>query len=437
MNSFTLDTTAAAKWLQNDSTDWQAEVAKAHELVTQGTGRGSDFLGWKEPLDPNGDIVKSVMDAAAKIRQESDVLLVIGIGGSYAGARAGIEMLGHAFRNQLPKDKRTGPEVYFMGHNLSSTYILQLFDIIGDRDVSVNVISKSGTTTEPAVAYRLVREWMISKYGEQEFGKRVYATTDKEKGALRQLAEAEGYTTFVIPDDVGGRYSVLTPVGLLPMAAAGIDIQEMLKGAQEAADKYSNPNLAENICYQYAANRNILYRQGKKVELLVSYDPRFITFAEWWKQLFGESEGKENKGIYPASVQFTTDLHSMGQYIQEGERHLMETVLWVDDRDYTITVPRMEQDLDGLNYLAGKDVNYVNQQAMKATVEAHVDGGVPNQVLQLPDLNAHTVGHLFYFFEKACAISGYLLNVNPFDQPGVEAYKKNMFRNLGKPGYEK
>ncbi|MGZ4135306.1 MAG: glucose-6-phosphate isomerase, partial [Tumebacillaceae bacterium] len=278
------------------------------------------------------------------------------------------------------------------------------------------------------------REWMIAKYGVEAAGQRIFATTDKEKGALHGLAEEEGYTTFVIPDDVGGRYSVLTPVGLLPMAVAGIDIQEMLNGAQEASELYANPNLEENVCYQYAVSRNKLYRQEKKVELLVSYDPRFTVFAEWWKQLFGESEGKEHKGIYPASVQFTTDLHSMGQYIQEGERHLFETVLWVDDPT-DVVIPGMEKDLDNLNYLTGKKVNYVNQQAMRATLEAHEDGGVPSLLLTLPALDARSVGHLFYFFEKACGVSGYLLQVNPFDQPGVEAYKKNMFRLLGKPGY--
>lgn len=433
MTGFHLDTKAADSWLQQSQVDWQAEVRQAHDTVHQGTGRGHDFLGWLEPLAVDGDIVQNVLAAAEKIRANTDVLLVIGIGGSYAGARAGIEMLTHAFRNQFSA-VRQGPEIYFIGHNLSATYISQLFQLIEGKDVSLNVISKSGTTTEPAIAFRLLREWMINKYGEQA-GERIFATTDAEKGALRTLSEAEGYTTFVIPDDVGGRYSVLTPVGLLPLAVAGIDIKAMLQGAHEAKKLYSNPNLAENACYQYAAHRNNLYRQGKAIELLVSYDPRFLTFAEWWKQLFGESEGKEHKGIYPASVQFTTDLHSMGQYIQEGPRHLFETVLWVEEAGHEeLTIPHQEDDLDGLNYLAGKSVNYVNQQACLGTLEAHVEGEVPNFVLHIPELTAHNVGHLFYFFEKACAISGYLLNVNPFDQPGVEAYKKNMFRLLGKPG---
>ncbi|WP_038092921.1 glucose-6-phosphate isomerase [Tumebacillus flagellatus] len=433
MPQFQLDTKAADQWLQQgEKTDWAAEVRRAHDTVHNGTGRGNDFLGWLEPLAVDGEIVKNVLAAAERIRKNSDVLLVIGIGGSYAGARAGIEMLTHGFRNQFSAE-RQGPEVYFVGHNLSATYIAQLFQLIEGKDVSVNVISKSGTTTEPAIAFRLVRDWMTKKYGDKA-AERIYATTDAAKGALRTLSDAEGYTTFVIPDDVGGRYSVLTPVGLLPLAAAGIDIQAMLQGAQEAKDLYSNPNLEENSCYQYAAYRNHLYRNGKAIELLVAYEPRFVTFVEWWKQLFGESEGKEHKGIYPASVQFTTDLHSMGQYIQEGPRHMFETVLWVDDAGHEeLTVPREEKDLDGLNYLAGKSINYVNQQAMLGTLEAHQDGGVPNFVLHIPELTAHNVGHLFYFFEKACAISGYLLDVNPFDQPGVEAYKKNMFRLLGKP----
>ncbi|MBL0389254.1 glucose-6-phosphate isomerase [Tumebacillus sp. ITR2] len=433
MSHFQLDTKAADKWLnEGEQTDWALEVKRAHETVHNGTGRGSDFLGWVEPLDVDGEIVQNVLAAAKRIRANSDVLLVIGIGGSYAGARAGIEMLTHAFRNQFAAE-RQGPEVYFIGHNLSATYITQLFQLIEGKDVSVNVISKSGTTTEPALAFRLVRDWMVNKYGVKA-GERIYATTDEKKGALRTLSDSEGYTTFVIPDDVGGRYSVLTPVGLLPMAAAGIDIEAMLRGAHEAKEVYSNGNLAENSCYQYAAYRNDLYRKGKGIELLVSYDPRFITFAEWWKQLFGESEGKEHKGIYPASVQFTTDLHSMGQYIQEGPRHLFETVLWVDEAGHDeLKVPHQEGDLDGLNYLTGKSVNFVNQQAMLGTLEAHQDGEVPNFVLHIPELTAHNVGHLFYFFEKACAISGYLLDVNPFDQPGVEAYKKNMFRLLGKP----
>jgi glucose-6-phosphate isomerase len=432
MPNFHLDTKAADRWLHQSKTDWQAEVQAAHDTVHNGTGRGNDFLGWLQPLSADDEIVQNVLTAAERIRSNSDVLLVIGIGGSYAGARAGIEMLTHSFRNQFAAE-RQGPEIYFIGHNLSATYITQLFQVIEGKDVSVNVISKSGTTTEPAIAFRLVREWLVNKYGEQA-GERIYATTDASKGALRQLSEAEGYTTFVIPDDVGGRYSVLTPVGLLPLAVAGIDIQAMLAGAQEAAQEYANPNLMENTCYQYAAYRNNLHRQGKAIELLVAYDPRFVTFAEWWKQLFGESEGKEHKGIYPASVQFTTDLHSMGQYIQEGPRHLFETVLWVDEAGHDeLTIPHQEGDLDGLNYLTGKSVNFVNQQACLGTLEAHVEGEVPNFVLHIPELTAHNVGHLFYFFEKACAVSGYLLGVNPFDQPGVEAYKKNMFRLLGKP----
>jgi len=437
MAQFRVDTTAAEQWLQTSEGSWQQELNRAHELVHNKSGRGSDFLGWTQPPAVDGDVVKSVLGAAEKIREQADVLLVIGIGGSYAGARAGIEMLGHTFRNQLAgKEDRGGPEIYFIGHNLSATYMSHLFGLLQGKDVAVNVISKSGTTTEPAVAFRLVREFMINKYGLEAAAKRIYATTDQSKGALRQLATTEGYTTFVIPDDVGGRYSVLTPVGLLPLAAAGIDIVAMLQGAHDAAAAYASPKLEENACYQYAVARNNLYRQGKGIELLVSYDPRFITFAEWWKQLFGESEGKEAKGIYPASVQFTTDLHSMGQYIQEGPRHLFETVLWVEEPGHDdLVIPSMDQDLDGLGYLEGKSINFVNEKACLGTLEAHQEGGVPNLVVRIPELTAHSVGHLFYFFEKACAISGYLLDVNPFDQPGVEAYKKNMFRQLGKPGY--
>lgn len=435
MPQLKLNTQAAAKWLTDAPSALADEVKAAHQTVHEKTGPGHEFLGWLEPLAPDSDIALRVQAAAERIRSNSDVLLVIGIGGSYAGARAGIEMLTHAFRNQLGEAERRGPEVYYIGHNLSAAYYHQLFQLIADKEVSVNVISKSGTTTEPAVAFRLVREFMIRKYGAEDAGRRIFATTDEKKGALRTLADSEGYTTFVIPDDVGGRYSVLTPVGLLPMAVAGLDIAEMLQGAKEASELYSNPSLEENTCYQYAAYRNALYRQGKKVELLVSYEPRFATFAEWWKQLFGESEGKEGKGIYPASVQFTTDLHSMGQYIQEGERHLFETVLFVENSGHELKIPSLEQDLDGLNYIAGKSIDYVNKQAMLGTLEAHQDGGVPNFVLEIPELDEKMVGHLFYFFEKACAISGYLLKVNPFDQPGVEAYKKNMFRLLGKEGY--
>jgi glucose-6-phosphate isomerase len=429
------DTTAADKWLQTSTTNWQDGVQKAHNYLHQGTGRGNDFLGWLTPPAIDSEEVARVKAAAERIRANSDVLLVIGIGGSYAGARAGIELLTHSFRNQIGTEKSNGPEIYYIGHNLSAYYMAQLFELIEGKDISVNVISKSGTTTEPAIAFRLVREYLINKYGAEEAGRRIVATTDASKGALRQLATEEGYETFVIADDVGGRYSVLTPVGLLPMAVAGIDIEQLLAGAHEASELYANPNLDENICYQYAAYRNELYRQGKAIELLVSYDPRFVTFNEWWKQLFGESEGKEGKGIFPASVQFTTDLHSMGQYIQEGPRHLFETVLWVENSGREILVPSMEADLDGLNYLEGKTLDYVNKQAFLGTLEAHQDGEVPNFVLNIPELDERTVGHLFYFFEKACGLSGYLLDVNPFDQPGVEAYKRNMFRLLGKPGF--
>jgi len=434
MSQLHFDTQAADKWLLQCNENWQEAVQKAHATLHEGTGRGHEFLGWLNPPAVDSEEVTRVVAVAERIRANSDVLLVVGIGGSYAGARAGIEMLTHTFRNQIGKERSNGPEIYYIGHNLSAAYMAHLFELIKDRDVSVNVISKSGTTTEPAIAFRLVREFLINKYGLEEAGRRIVATTDQAKGALRQLATEEGYETFVIPDNVGGRFSVLTPVGLLPMAVAGINIQELLAGAHEARETYANPNLGENICYQYVASRNNVYRQGKDIELLVAYDPRFVTFAEWWKQLFGESEGKEGKGIYPASVQFTTDLHSMGQYIQEGPRHLFETVLWVENSGSELLVPGMEADLDGLNYLQGKSLDYVNKQAFLGTLQAHQDGEVPNFVLHIPELNERTVGHLFYFFMKACGLSGYVLDVNPFDQPGVEAYKKNMFQLLGKPG---
>ena len=346
-------------------------------------------------------------------------------------------MLGHSFRNNLKKEDRVYPEVYFVGQNISSTYMLDLLDIIKDKDVSINVISKSGTTTEPAIAFRVFKDFLEKKYGKEEASKRIYATTDSAKGALRQLADEEGYETFIIPDDVGGRFSVLTPVGLLPIACAGLDIDAMMKGAQDACEKYSNPDLKVNESYQYAVARNVLHRKGKDIELLVNYEPQLHYVSEWWKQLFGESEGKDNKGIFPASVDFSTDLHSMGQYIQEGKRILFETVLNVENARREATIEEVEVDLDGLNYLSGKTIDFVNQKAFQGTLLAHTDGQVPNFIINIPRLDEYNFGYLVYFFEKACAISGYLLGVNPFDQPGVEAYKRNMFALLGKPGYEK
>lgn len=371
-----------------------------------------------------------------KIQQDSDVLLVIGIGGSYLGARAAIEMLQHSFYNVLPTEKRKTPQIIFVGNNISSTYMRDVMDLLEGKDFSINVISKSGTTTEPAIAFRIFRKLLEEKYGKEEARKRIYATTDRARGALKTLATEEGYETFVIPDDVGGRYSVLTAVGLLPIAVSGADIEAMMKGAAQAREDFSKSELEENIAYQYAAVRNVLYNKGKTIEMLINYEPALQYFAEWWKQLFGESEGKDQKGIFPASANFSTDLHSLGQYVQEGRRDLFETVLKVETPRHELTIEAEDNDLDGLNYLAGKTVDFVNTKAFEGTLLAHTDGGVPNLVVTLPRLDEYTFGYLVYFFEKACAMSGYLLGVNPFDQPGVEAYKVNMFALLGKPGYE-
>ena len=412
-------------------------VALAHDQLHQQSGAGRDFLGWVEwPNEYDRDEFMRIQEAAERIRRDSDAVVVIGIGGSYLGAKAAIEMLTHSFHNQLPKEKRNAPEVYFAGQNISSTYISHLFDVLHEKDVSVIVISKSGTTTEPAIAFRLFRKFMEHKYGAEEARKRIYATTDRKRGALKQLADAEGYETFVIPDDIGGRFSVLTPVGMLPIAAAGIDIGAIMEGAREAAERYRNPSLDENDCYQYAALRNVFYRKGKTTELLVNYEPALHYVAEWWKQLYGESEGKDGKGIFPAAADFSTDLHSLGQYIQEGMRHLFETVLFVQNVREPVTIEEDEGNLDKLNYLAGETMEHVNKKAFEGTLLAHTDGGVPNVVLELPDVSPRTFGQLVYFFEKACGVSGYLLGVNPFDQPGVEAYKRNMFALLGKPGFE-
>ncbi|MDF2923251.1 MAG: glucose-6-phosphate isomerase [Paenibacillaceae bacterium] len=413
-------------------------VRAAHDALHNGTGAGADYLGWIDlPVNYDKDEFERITKAAAKIQADSDALVVIGIGGSYLGARAAIEMLTHSFYNTLPKEQRSTPEVYFVGNNISSTYTSHLLQLLEGKDVSVNVISKSGTTTEPAIAFRIFREFLERKYGKEEARKRIYATTDKARGALKTLADAEGYESFVIPDDVGGRYSVLTPVGLLPIAVAGVDISAIMQGAADAREEYSNPSLAENQAYQYAAVRNSLYRKGKGTEILVNYEPSLHFVSEWWKQLFGESEGKDNKGIYPSSVDFSTDLHSMGQFIQEGSRNLFETVIQVEEVPYHLTIGIDGDDLDGLNFLSGKTMDFVNKKAFQGTMLAHSDGGVPNLIVNLPDMSPYTFGYMVYFFEKACGISGYLLGVNPFDQPGVEAYKKNMFALLGKPGYEK
>lgn len=412
-------------------------VALAHRALHNGTGAGSDFLGWIDlPVNYNKEEFGRIKEAAGRIRSNSDILLVVGIGGSYLGARAVIEMLGHSFSNLIARSTGKGLEVYFVGNSISSTYHRDLLELLEGKDVSVNVISKSGTTTEPALAFRFLKEWMEAKYGKDEAKNRIYATTDKAKGALRRMAEEQGYETFVIPDDVGGRYSVLTAVGLLPIAAAGFDIDALMEGAAFGREAYGKESLDDNAAYQYAAVRNALYRKGYSIELLVNYEPNLHYFSEWWKQLYGESEGKDNKGIFPASVDFTTDLHSMGQYIQEGRRTLMETVLRVEKPRKDLVIKEDPDNLDGLNYLAGKSMDYVNKMAMEGTVLAHIDGGVPNMTVSIPQLSEFHVGSLIYFFEKACGISGYLMGVNPFDQPGVEAYKRNMFALLGKPGFE-
>ncbi|MBO0588109.1 glucose-6-phosphate isomerase [Sporosarcina sp. E16_8] len=410
-----------------------AFVKQAHNQIHQQTGPGSDFLGWVDwPVTYDKEEFKRVKIAAKRIQQQSDVLVVIGIGGSYLGSKAAIEALSHTFHNQV----KGNTEVYFAGQNISSTYIEHLLEVLEGKDVSINVISKSGTTTEPALAFRILRAYMENKYGKEEARNRIYVTTNHTKGALRNLAYEEGYETFVIPDNIGGRYSVLTPVGLLPIAVAGLDIDKMIEGAKVAYFKYNDPDLATNESYQYAAVRNIFYTKGKSIELLVNYEPGLHYVAEWWKQLFGESEGKDEKGLFPASVNFTTDLHSMGQYIQEGRRLFIETVLQIKKPQIERTIQDDIDNIDGLNFLTGKTMDEVNKKAAQGTALAHIDGGVPNLLIELDELNEFTFGEMVYFFEKACAISGTLLGVNPFDQPGVEAYKQNMFALLGKSGFE-
>lgn len=416
----------------------QNAVKAAHISLHEKTGAGGEYLGWLDlPVNYDREEFQRIQKAAEKIKNDSDVLIVIGIGGSCLGARAAIEALQHSFYNVLPKEKRETPQIIFVGNNTSSTYMHDVMDFIEGKNFSINVISKSGTTTEPAIAFRLLKNLMEKKYGKEEARKRIYATTDKENGALKQVANAEGFESFVIPDDVGGRFSILTAVGLLPIAVAGVNIEDMMKGAQAAHEDLLNDDLSKNPAYQYASIRNILYNKGKTIEMLVNYEPSLQYFSEWWKQLYGESEGKDQKGIFPASANFSTDLHSIGQYVQDGRRDLFETVITVESPRYEITIVDSDNDLDGLNYLVGKTVDFVNNKAFKGTLLAHTDGGVPNLIISIPKLDAYTFGYLVYFFKKACAISGYLLGVNPFDQPGVEAYKVNMFALLGKPGYEK
>ena len=439
MNKINFNYSKALDFFSKDEVDaLQPYVEVAHEMLHNKTGLGNDYLGWVDlPNNYDKEEFARIKKAAEKIQSDSDVLVVIGIGGSYLGARAAIECLGHSFRNNLTKEERKTPEIYFAGNNISSTYLMDLLDVIKDKDVSLNVISKSGTTTEPAIAFRVLKEFLENKYGKEEAAKRIYATTDAKKGALKQVSDEEGYETFIIPDDVGGRFSVLTPVGLLPIAVAGIDIDAMMKGANDARLDYSVSDLNKNDCYQYAAVRNILHRKGKDIELLVNYEPSLHFVSEWWKQLYGESEGKDQKGIFPASVDFSTDLHSMGQYVQDGKRILFETVLNVEKPRRVIELKSEEKDLDGLNYLSKKTMDFVNEKAFQGTLLAHTDGQVPNLLINIPTLDEYNFGYLVYFFEKACGISGYLLGVNPFNQPGVEAYKKNMFALLGKPGFEK
>ncbi len=419
---------------QHELDGLQAQVKTASELLMSGKGMGSDFLGWVTlPEDYDKEEFGRIKAAAQRIKENSQVFVVIGIGGSYLGARAAIEFLKSDHYNALPKDT---PEVYFAGNSISSTALQELVTICEGKDVSINMISKSGTTTEPAIAFRVFRELLEKKYGKEGARERIFCTTDRQKGTLKQLADKEGYETFVVPDNVGGRYSVLTAVGLLPIAVAGCDIDALMAGAAKAMRAYSSPVLEENDCYKYATLRNILYNKGKSVEVMVSYEPCCAMFNEWWKQLYGESEGKDNKGLFPASVVFSTDLHSLGQYIQDGRRQLLETVVLIDTPKHQVTLGKDAADVDGLNYLEGRTMAYVNEKAFQGTVLAHNDGGVPNMVLHVTDFSEDSLGQLIYFFEKACAISGYLLGVNPFDQPGVESYKKNMFALLGKPGYE-
>ena len=438
MSKLQFDYSRALPFVGQHEIDALAEYIKiAHDTINNKSGAGSDFLGWVElPTDYDKEEFARIKKAAEKIRSDSDILVVIGIGGSYLGARAAVEMLSHSFNSALSREQRKSPLIVFAGNSISSTYLAELLELCEGKDISVNVISKSGTTTEPAIAFRIFKELLEEKYGKEGAKSRIYATTDKSKGALKTLSDAEGYETFVVPDDVGGRFSVLTAVGLLPIAAAGIDIDAVMQGARDAQNAYSEPELAKNECYQYAAVRNALSRKGKTIEMMINFEPALHYFGEWWKQLYGESEGKDNKGIFPAAADFSSDLHSMGQYIQQGQRLMFETAILVDEPRKDVTIKSTEDNLDGLNFLAEKTVDYVNSKAAQGTALAHVDGGVPNLIVRVPKLDAYNFGYMVYFFEKACGISGYLLGVNPFDQPGVEAYKKNMFALLGKPGYE-
>ncbi len=433
------DYSLAKKFISDEEIDYAKDQAvNAMDKLVSRTGAGNDFLGWIDlPVDYDKEEFDRILKAADKIRNDSEVLLVIGIGGSYLGARAAIEFLRHSFYNSVSKEIRKAPEIYYVGNSISSTYIRHLIDVIGDRDFSINMISKSGTTTEPAIAFRVFKDMLIKKYGKEEAAKRIYATTDKARGALKRVANEEGYESFVVPDDVGGRFSVLTAVGLLPIAVSGADITKLMEGAASMREKCLGNSFEDNDSLQYATIRNILLRKGKSVEILANYEPSLHFVAEWWKQLYGESEGKDQKGIFPAAVDLTTDLHSMGQFIQDGQRTLFETVMCLEDAGSEIILEKEDVDLDGLNYLAGKSVDFINKSAMKGTQLAHTDGQVPNLMINIPEKDEFSLGELFYFFEFAVGVSGYMLGVNPFNQPGVESYKSNMFALLGKPGYEK
>lgn len=426
-----------AKIFEKKVMKYSKQVAEIHKKLHEKANDEKEFCGWINlPTEYDKEEFTRIKKAARKIQADSDILLVIGIGGSYLGARAVIESLNNTFYNMQDKEQRKTPQILYVGNSLSPNYLTDLVNYIGDKDISINVISKSGTTTEPAIAFRIFREIMENKYSLKEARSRIYVTTDSKKGALKELAEKEKYETFVIPDNVGGRYSVLTAVGLLPIAASGINIDELMEGARIAQDRYSDENLKYNECYKYAALRNVLYEEEKNIEILVTYEPKMHYFIEWWKQLFGESEGKEEKGIYPSGAEFTTDLHSLGQYIQEGRRNLFETVINIENPENDITLKKEEDDMDNLNYLSGRTLDYVNKKAMQGTIAAHVEGDVPNIVVNIDKLDANNMGQLIYFFELACAMSGSILGINPFNQPGVEKYKTNMFKLLGKPGYE-
>lgn len=423
-------------YLKDYEKDIESYIDIVKDIDKELRAKNERFLDWIDwPLNYDKEEFNRILTCAERIKEDSEVLVVIGIGGSYLGARAVIEALSHTFSNMLSKDKRKYPQVLFVGNNISSTYLSDLVDLIGDRDYSVNVISKSGTTTEPAIAFRYFKKMLEDKYGSGA-KERIYVTTDKEKGALKELANKEGYESFVIPDDIGGRYSVLTAVGLLPIAVAGIDIKRLINGAYLAYEEYNNGDLLTNDCYKYAVLRNVLYKQDKNIEMLITYEPKMHYMIEWWKQLYGESEGKDNKGIFPTGAEFTTDLHSLGQYIQEGRRNIFETVIDIDNSEKEIIIGEDEDNLDGLNYLSGKSMAYVNKKAMEGTINAHVDGGVPNMILTIDRLDEENIGRLIYFFELACGMSGKILGVNPFNQPGVEKYKTNMFKLLEKPGYK-